>query len=203
MDSLSRVEILRELRLGKFDILVGINLLREGLDLPEVSLVAILDADREGFLRNDRSLIQTAGRAARNLSGLVILYADKMTDSIKRAMAECGRRRLIQLAYNAEHGIEPQSIIKSIEQVMASTAAADERVVEAQIGLTEFDRENPNAIPELIREMEKEMKLAAEDLRFEDAAVLRDKVKEIRGEKPGEEPEVPYTHRKTRKRRGW
>lgn len=200
--SFERVEILRDLRLGKFDVLVGINLLREGLDLPEVTLVAILDADREGFLRNHRSLIQTAGRAARNVNGLVILYADVMTESIKRAIAECSRRRLIQQSYNSEHGIEPATVVKSIEEVLSSTQAADERQVKAAAGLTEFERENPEGIPALLRELEKEMKMAAEELRFEDAADIRDRIKEVRGEKEdAPQADVPYTHKKTRRKR--
>src|SRR6185503_17158060 len=132
VDALERVEILRGLRLAEFDVLVGINLLREGLDLPEVSLVAILDADKEGFLRSERSLIQTAGRAARNVAGDVILYADTVTGSMARALAETGRRREAQLAYNAAHGITPMSIVKSIEDVMKITAVADARYEDEQ-----------------------------------------------------------------------
>src|SRR5439155_12654187 len=125
IDTLERTEIIRDLRRGVFDVLIGINLLREGLDIPEVSLVAVLDADKEGFLRSERSLIQTAGRAARNIAGEVILYADTMTGSMRRALDEMNRRREKQLAHNAEHGITPRTIVKSIDQVLLSTAVAD------------------------------------------------------------------------------
>src|SRR5207249_6067535 len=125
VDTLERVEILRQLRLGEIDVLVGVNLLREGLDLPEVSLVAILDADKEGFLRNERSLTQTAGRAARNVDGLVIFYADKITESMQRTIDETNRRREKQLAYNTAHGITPRSISRSKEQIMAQTSVLD------------------------------------------------------------------------------
>ena len=134
IDAIERMEILRGLRLGDFDVLVGINLLREGLDLPEVSLVAILDADQEGFLRSDRSLIQTVGRAARNVNGRAILYADRMTGSMQRALAEMDRRRAIQRAHNIEHGITPQSIVKSLEEVRLSTHVADARTERVEAG---------------------------------------------------------------------
>src|SRR5947208_3762274 len=127
IDAIERMEIVRGLRLGEFDVLVGINLLREGLDLPEVSLVAILDADQEGFLRSDRSLIQTVGRAARNLQGRAILYADRITGSMQRALDEMARRRETQVAYNAQHGITPRSIVKSVDQVRFSTRFADHK----------------------------------------------------------------------------
>jgi excinuclease ABC subunit B len=181
VDALERVEILRGLRLAEFDVLVGINLLREGLDLPEVSLVAILDADKEGFLRSERSLIQTAGRAARNVGGRVILYADTITDSMRRAMDETNRRRAKQLAYNEAHGITPRTIIKSVEDIMRSTAVAD-----AIHGAADDDlpgllqavhEEGPDA---LLGRLESEMLEAARALDFERAASLRDRIDEVR-----------------------
>jgi excinuclease ABC subunit B len=180
IDALERVEILRGLRLAEFDVLVGINLLREGLDLPEVSLVAILDADKEGFLRSERSLIQTAGRAARHLNGRVILYADQVTESMRRAMEETGRRRTKQLAYNAEHHITARSVEKSVEQVMQATSVADAiRGVDASpSGLVNAaEREDPS---ELIARLEAEMLDAARRLDFERAASLRDAVDDLR-----------------------
>ncbi|CAN5660942.1 excinuclease ABC subunit UvrB [soil metagenome] len=187
--ALERVEILRDLRLGKFDVLVGINLLREGLDLPEVSLVAILDADKEGFLRSDRSLIQTIGRAARNAEGKAILYADKITGSMQRMMDETERRRTIQLAYNQEHGIIPQTIIKSVEEIELSTRVADARerpmqkVAEVRAGYgPDGTRRDPE---ELLRELEKEMRDAAAQLDFERAALLRDQLLELRAQMDG------------------
>jgi excinuclease ABC subunit B len=181
IDALERVEILRGLRLAEFDVLVGINLLREGLDLPEVSLVAILDADKEGFLRSERSLIQTAGRAARNVGGRVILYADQITDSMRRAMDETNRRRVKQLAYNQAHGITPRTIEKSVEDIMRATAVADTIRGSESEDLRELmsavDREGPEA---LIARLEAEMLDAAKKLEFERAASLRDRVDEIR-----------------------
>jgi excinuclease ABC subunit B len=176
------VEILRGLRLGEFDVLVGINLLREGLDLPEVSLVAILDADKEGFLRSERSLIQTAGRAARNAGGRVVLYADQVTDSMRRAMDETNRRREKQLAFNAAHGITPRTIEKSVAEILQATAVADTiRGGGEDEGLRDFmravDREGPEA---LIARLEGEMLDAAKRLEFERAASLRDRIDEIR-----------------------
>jgi excinuclease ABC subunit B len=187
IDAIERIEILRGLRLGEFDVLVGINLLREGLDLPEVSLVAILDADKEGFLRSERSLIQVSGRAARHLSGKVIMYADRVTDSMKRALAEMERRRKIQLAYNEKHGITPQSIIKSIEQVMLSTSVADSRQelvkeeMEAYIvsGLSQ---------EEIIVQLEKQMFDAASAMEYEKAAAIRDQIRKLQGQEPLAKP---------------
>jgi excinuclease ABC subunit B len=201
VDTLERVEILRQLRLGEIDVLVGVNLLREGLDLPEVSLVAILDADKEGFLRNEKSLTQTAGRAARNAEGLVIFYADKMTESMQRTIDETNRRREKQMAYNQEHGIVPRTVKKSIEQIMKQTSVLDIRG---------YDQKNPLAIapdqdivnyaaeeqvvyktiPQMekaISKVKKEMEKAARDLDFIEAARLRDEMfrmqKELEGMK--------------------
>ena len=184
IDAIERMEILRGLRLGEFDVLVGINLLREGLDLPEVSLVAILDADHEGFLRSDRSLIQTCGRAARNLNGKAILYADKMTGSMQRALDEMSRRRDIQLKYNAEHGITPRSIIKSMDEIRLSTRVADSRT-ERPEGKKEkakpaLDLHDPAARAKAIQALEQQMREAAANLEYEVAAVLRDQLNELR-----------------------
>ena len=190
VDTLERIEILRELRLGKINVLVGVNLLREGLDLPEVSLVAILDADKEGFLRNEKSLTQTAGRAARNVNGLVIFYADKMTESMQKAISETNRRREKQIAFNIEHGITPTTIIKSTKEVFAQTSVLD---------IKGYDPANPYAIapdedlvtvaaeeqaeyktiPQLekgLSRIKKEMEKAARDLDFMEAARLRDEM---------------------------
>jgi excinuclease ABC subunit B len=181
IDALERVEILRGLRLAEFDVLVGINLLREGLDLPEVSLVAILDADKEGFLRSERSLIQTAGRAARNAGGRVVLYADQITDSMRRAMDETSRRRTKQLAYNQAHDVTPRTITKTVEEIMQSTMVADSIHAAATDDLAALmaavDQEGPEA---LIARLEAEMLEAARRLEFERAASLRDRVDEIR-----------------------
>ncbi len=181
IDAIERVEIIRGLRLGDFDVLVGINLLREGLDLPEVSLVAILDADQEGFLRSDRSLIQTVGRAARNLHGLAILYADRVTGSMRRALEETNRRRATQLAYNAEHGVTPRSIVKSVDQVRFATRVADAKTAkpaEPAVHRPADAREREA----LVRLLEQQMQAAAEQLDFELAAVLRDQILELRAE---------------------
>ena len=181
IDALERVEILRGLRLAEFDVLVGINLLREGLDLPEVSLVAILDADKEGFLRSERSIIQTAGRAARNAGGRVVLYADRVTDSMRRAIEEMNRRRVKQVAYNREHGITPRTIVKSVEEIMRSTAVADAirgaETDDLNALMAAVAEEGPEA---LIARLEGEMLEAARALQFERAASLRDRVDEIR-----------------------
>jgi excinuclease ABC subunit B len=178
IETLERVKILRDLRRGEFDVLVGINLLREGLDLPEVSLVAILDADKEGFLRSDISLIQTIGRAARNLNGTAILYADRITDSMRRAISETDRRRQVQSAYNEEFGIVPRTIIKSIESTLVTAAEADYFKVAPEIDLEEYS--SPKQLSEAIERLDLEMRQAAAGLKFELAAELRDKLKILR-----------------------
>jgi excinuclease ABC subunit B len=189
--ALERVEILRDLRIGKFDVLVGINLLREGLDLPEVSLVAILDADKEGFLRSDRSLIQTVGRAARNSSGKAILYADRITGSMERMMEETSRRRELQVRYNEEHGIIPTTIIKSISEIELSTRVADARTPKEPLARVAEKRSaygpgaDARSAEELLADIEKEMREAAAQLDFEKAAVLRDQLLELRAEMDG------------------
>jgi len=176
INALERVDILRGLRLGEFDVLVGINLLREGLDLPEVSLVAVCDADKEGFLRSEKSLIQTAGRAARHIEGRVIFYADKVTESMRRAISETNRRRALQLEYNDEHGITPRGIVKSLEEVRLSTSVADVRRVDGADVV--FD---PGAASEdLAAALEAEMLREARALNFEKAASLRDRLEEVR-----------------------
>lgn len=178
IDALERVEILRDLRFGEFDVLVGINLLREGLDFPEVSLVAILDADKEGFLRSRTSLIQTAGRAARNIDGTVIFYADRMTESMAKAIEETNRRREKQLEYNRRHGITPRSIVKSVEEVMLSTAVADAKRKRTEEEKEIFVPEGSDD-PAIIKRLEKEMWKEAEALNFEKAASIRDRIEEI------------------------
>ncbi|MFW6199684.1 MAG: excinuclease ABC subunit UvrB [Gemmatimonadota bacterium] len=182
IDAIERMEILRSLRLGKIDVLVGINLLREGLDLPEVSLVAILDADKEGFLRDHRSLIQTIGRAARNVNGKAILYADTITDSMRRCIDETERRREIQIAHNEEHGITPETIRKSIDEITFSTRVADAREAPRKVAEKEETYASEKSREEYIKILEKEMEEAAEALDFERAAVLRDQLFEIRAE---------------------
>ena len=176
--TLERVRIIRDLRLGEFDVLIGVNLLREGLDIPEVSLVAILDADKEGFLRSERSLIQTSGRAARNIAGQVIMYADRVTDSIRACLDETERRRKIQGRYNEEHGITPESIKKSIHDILSSVYEAD--YVTVPVALKGMDIEiSEEELPVMIRNLKKEMKQAARELEFEKAAALRDRIKEL------------------------
>jgi excinuclease ABC subunit B len=177
--TMERMEIIRDLRVGVFDVLVGINLLREGLDLPEVSLVAILDADKEGFLRSERSLIQTCGRAARNVFGTVILYADRVTHSIQRALDETKRRRSLQTAYNKEHGITPESIKKDISNVLTSVYEADYATVPL-VSESEVTFESLDELQRIIQGLEKEMNQAATDLAFERAAELRDQIRELR-----------------------
>jgi excinuclease ABC subunit B len=197
VNALERVEILRELRLGEFDVLVGVNLLREGLDLPEVSLVAILDADKEGFLRSEKSLIQTAGRTARNVNGTVILYADTVTGSMQRMMEETRRRRTKQIEYNEVHGISPTTVHKSVDEVLAATAVADVRAARE----ARKDRDRALKIAEsvvryltadqrkdLIEELHTEMVNASKDLEFERAAELRDEIKKLEALAPGKPP---------------
>jgi excinuclease ABC subunit B len=176
IDTLERVEILRDLRRGVFDVLVGINLLREGLDLPEVSLVAVLDADKEGFLRSGGSLIQTAGRAARNVHGRVIMYADTVTDSMRMAINETERRRALQAAYNAEHGITPTSIVKDIDGLLASVYERDYTAAP----LSEPDA-SPQELAARLAELDRRMREAAANLDFEAAAALRDRIAAMKG----------------------
>jgi excinuclease ABC subunit B len=187
VDTLERIEILRDLRLGKIDVLVGVNLLREGLDLPEVSLVAILDADKEGFLRNERSLTQTAGRAARNVEGLVIFYADNVTESMQRTIDETNRRREKQVAYNIAHGITPKTITRSVQQIMAQTSVLEIKgydpdspyAVEEIVTIAAEDEAEYSTIPQIekaIAKTKKEMEKAARDLDFMEAARLRDEM---------------------------
>ena len=176
VETIERMQLIRDLRLGEFDVLVGINLLREGLDMPEVSLVAILDADKEGFLRSETSLIQTIGRAARNAEGMVILYADTITRSMKAAMDETERRRKIQDAYNKAHGIVPKTVIKSVREILEISQAAEETQKKAGRKLT------PAELTEEIARVEKQMKEAAKMLEFEYAAVLRDRLTELRAQ---------------------
>jgi excinuclease ABC subunit B len=184
IDTLERIEILRDLRRGVFDVLVGINLLREGLDLPEVSLVAILDADKEGFLRSSGSLIQTSGRAARHVSGRVIMYADTMTASMKSAISETERRRALQSAYNEEHGITPESVVRAIEDVMSSVYERDYSTPPSVREPRDAFRTQAEIDAEIGR-LELEMKSAAANLDFERAAAIRDTVKSLRSRELG------------------
>ena len=176
--TIERMEIIRDLRLGKFDVLVGINLLREGLDIPEVALVAILDADKEGFLRSERSLIQTAGRAARNVDGIVILYADRVTESMRKTLEETSRRRIIQVEFNTEHNITPESIQKNISDILSSLAERDYVTVETPSDKNTLEI-HPNKIPALMKKLNKEMFAAAKNLEFEKAAEIRDQIRAI------------------------
>jgi excinuclease ABC subunit B len=182
IDTLERIQIIRELRLGEYDVLVGVNLLREGLDLPEVSLVAILDADKEGFLRGQTALIQTIGRAARNVNGKVVMYADKMTEAIKGAIDETNRRREIQLRYNEEHGITPESIVKGVSDIAEFLALESPTVPGKRRRGRKVEGMQPDEIEKLVVSLEEEMYAAAEELRFEYAAKLRDEIKELRRE---------------------
>ena len=172
---MERMEIIRDLRMAKFDVLVGINLLREGLDLPEVSLVAILDADKEGFLRSETSLIQTIGRAARNAEGKVIMYADRVTPSMRSAMDETARRREIQNTYNEAHGIVPKTVIKSVRDLIEISSPTAERKGRTGVKMTKAEKEKE------IARLEKQMKEAAKMMEYEYAAVLRDQIIELRG----------------------
>ncbi len=196
IQTLVRTEILRDLRLGVYDVVVGINLLREGLDLPEVSLVAILDADKEGFLRSEISLIQTIGRAARHVSGQVIMYADKMTESMRRAIDETNRRRQRQVEYNEEHGIKPESVRKAIRDLLVEAVAEEPAVYIAGDGLPQ------EQIADLVAQVEYDMRLAAQELRFEEAAKLRDRLRALQGEPEGELKPRPKSARGNRRRRG-
>jgi excinuclease ABC subunit B len=184
IDTVERVEIIRDLRLGQFDVLVGINLLREGLDMPEVSLVAILDADKEGFLRSERSLIQTIGRAARNLDGRAILYADTVTGSMRRAIDETERRRAKQRAHNAEHGITPRSVRKAVADIMEGAGAgapvAAKEYAKVAEEVAHYAAEPPAALMKKIKRLEQAMYRHARDLEFEEAAKLRDEIERIR-----------------------
>ena len=173
--AMERMEIIRDLRMAKFDVLIGINLLREGLDLPEVSLVAILDADKEGFLRSETSLIQTIGRAARNAEGKVVMYADRITPSMETAIRETERRRGIQNAYNESHGIVPKTVIKSVRDLIEISSPTAERKGRAGIKLTKAEKEKE------IARLEKQMKEAARMMEYEYAAILRDQIIELRG----------------------
>jgi excinuclease ABC subunit B len=187
IDALERVEILRDLRIGDFDVLVGVNLLREGLDLPEVSLVAIIDADKEGFLRSERSLMQTAGRTARNVNGKVIMYADKITESMRKTIDETNRRRALQMEYNIENKIEPKTIYKSMDEILSSTSIADVRkkeeketysfskVAEPILKYMSVDQKK-----DLIEQLTEQMHNAAKDLEFEKAASLRDEINRLK-----------------------
>ena len=195
IETLVRSEILRDLRLGTYDVVVGINLLREGLDLPEVSLVAILDADKEGFLRSETSLIQTIGRAARHVRGRVIMYADEVTDSMRRALQETERRRNIQLEYNRTHGITPRSVQKEIRELLHTV----ETVAEPEaIYLT---GEAGQRLPDVLEELERDMRLAAQELRFEEAAKLRDRLHALTGGVMGTQKTLRHANRKGRKRK--
>ncbi|MDD3825966.1 MAG: excinuclease ABC subunit UvrB [Anaerolineae bacterium] len=191
IQTLERVEILRDLRMGVYDVVVGINLLREGLDLPEVSLVAILDADKEGFLRSETALVQTIGRAARHVNGQVIMYADRVTDSMQRAIDETNRRRAVQQEHNEEHGIEPHSIVKEVRDLTDRVRMAAEKRVDYQVA-TELPRAE---VGFLVEELEKQMKEAAAQLEFEKAALLRDQIFELRKQLESEEEDKPEWER--------
>jgi excinuclease ABC subunit B len=183
VETLERIELIRDLRLGVYDVLVGINLLREGLDIPECGLVCILDADKEGFLRSETSLIQTIGRAARNVDGRVILYADRITGSMERALAETDRRRAKQQAYNAEHGITPQTIKRNIHDIVAHTASQDSVVIDT--GDDERNNLVGHNLRSYIEDLEKRMRDAAANLEFEEAGRLRDEIRRLEADELG------------------
>jgi excinuclease ABC subunit B len=178
IDTLQRIEILRDLRMGLYDVVVGINLLREGLDLPEVSLVAILDADKQGFLRSDTALIQTIGRAARHINGKAIMYANRVSEAMQAAIDETNRRRAKQIAYNEEHGIEPTSIVKAIHDLTERVRL--EVTEKAPVGLDGMNDLPSTDLEDIIAELDEQMKQAARDLEFEKAALLRDQIFELR-----------------------
>ena len=182
IETLERIDLLRDLRMGKFDVLVGINLLREGLDVPECELVAIMDADKIGFLRSATSLIQTIGRAARNVNGKVIMYADKTTDAMAEAIAETQRRRAIQQAYNTEHGITPTTIKKSVQDILVRVQEEKRKAqeVNVQVMRDSFNIVEPKSRKKLIKALEKEMLEHAKNLEFEEAAVLRDEIERLK-----------------------
>jgi excinuclease ABC subunit B len=196
IQTLERVEILRDLRLGVYDVVVGINLLREGLDLPEVSLVAILDADKEGYLRSEWSLIQTMGRAARHVDGRVMMYADTMTESMRKAIDETNRRRRIQMSYNEEHGIQPEGIRKAIRDLTDRVRKVTEERAVYRTGPIPKDE-----IARLIKDLESQMKKAAQNLEFERAALLRDQIVDLRRELVGDEEGLKELS--IMRRRGW
>ena len=206
IDTLERVEIIRDLRLGVFDVLVGINLLREGLDIPECALVAILDADKEGFLRSERSLIQTIGRAARNVDGRVILYADRMTGSLEKAIGETDRRRQKQVAWNEENGITPTSIRTGIHDALRSVAEAD--YVTVDLGIAGEFEQGGASLEERLDDLRLHMREAASNLEFEEAARLRDEIRRLEAidlgirETPKEAAMARKPRRKTRRRKG-
>jgi excinuclease ABC subunit B len=189
---MERMELIRDLRLGEFDVLVGINLLREGLDLPEVALVAILDADKEGFLRSETSLVQTIGRAARNVDGRVILYGDSLTESMAKAMSETNRRRALQQAYNEAHGITPETVRNAIRSVLEITRKVEET---SSAVLNDDEREA------LMRQIEEEMISAAKELEFERAARLRDRLLALRGDAPMKDDQQQKRHRRRERTR--
>ncbi|HEY6672602.1 MAG TPA: helicase-related protein, partial [Solirubrobacterales bacterium] len=182
IDTLERIQIVRDLRLGEYDVLVGVNLLREGLDLPEVSLVGILDADKEGFLRGETSLIQTIGRAARNVEGKVLMYADKETEAMRKAISETDRRRAIQLAYNEEHGITAATVKKGISDMAEFLAMESQAPRRPRRRREETAAKSPEELEKLVIQLEEEMLAAADDLRFEEAARIRDELKELRAD---------------------
>ena len=183
VETLERIELIRDLRLGVYDVLVGINLLREGLDIPECGLVAILDADKEGFLRSETSLVQTIGRAARNADGRVILYADRITGSMERAMAETGRRREKQVEYNSAHGITPASVKRNIADIVSHLASRDQVTIDT--GIEDVPHMVGHNLRAYIEDLEKKMRSAAADLEFEEAGRLRDEIRKLEADELG------------------